>query len=150
MKEADPKSDARLFIQGVMILWPSLFVPSKIDFDDRSPKYRCSFTLPEGFEPPKWVYFKIADGRYDIPVGTRYVSVQSLNQIPVFGVDESVIKAAASTMQKVDKTLHGAQADVILSFREGRNGAVFLNAEAIRVVAPIALPTFETYLGNSQ
>lgn len=137
----------KFVMRGSTILWPSLFVPSAIDRGEDA-KYRCSFTLPEGFVPPKWAFVKTADGKYSLPSGTRFVSTQSLRAMPIFGLPESLILTAANTMQSPDKALHGAQADVVLSPWEGRNGAVYLIAEAINVTSWKPLPTFETYLGD--
>lgn len=137
----------KFFLQGATILWPSVFTPSVLDRGEDA-KYRVSFALPEAFVPPKWVFVKTTDGKYGLPAGTRFISTQSLKPMPIFGVPESLIQTAASTMQSPDKALHFAQADVVISPREGRNGSVYLIAEAIRVTSALALPTFDTYLGD--
>jgi len=137
----------KFFLQSATILWPSIFTPSVLERGEE-PRYRVSFALPEGFVPPKWVFVKTTDGKYGLPVGTRFINVQSLKPMPIFGVSESLMQTAACTMQSPDKALHRAQADVVISSWEGRNGSVYLIAEAIRVTSALTLPTFEKYLGD--
>ena len=138
----------KFFMRGAAILWPSLFAPSVIERGEEA-KYRCNFTVPEGVVPPEWAFVKTTS-KYGLPENTRYISVQSLKPMPVFGVSESLIADAARTMQSPDRSLHRAQADVVLRPWEGRNGAVYLIADAIRVTSELTLPTFETFLGDLQ
>ena len=137
----------KFYIKNATLLWPRLFVPSRIDSHEE-PKYRASFLLPDDFVPPSWAFVKETDGRYDLPAGRRYISTQSLNPAAVFGIDESVIRAAQNTMQSLDRLLIRAEVDAIIESWEGSDRRVFLTAQAIRVLTPIVVPGFENFLGG--